>query len=56
MKDITIRTEEDKSYINWAYSNPRFYQEAFNIGLIQEYVSRPNFLYGVPIYDQALRI
>jgi len=58
MKDCTTRTayEDELKYLNWIYSNPKLYQEAFSINLISEYVSRPNNLFGAPSYDKALRI
>lgn len=57
IENCTSRDEKgiDK-YLNWIYPNPKFFQEAFSINLINEYVSRPNNLFGTPSYDQALRI
>ena len=56
MPSISVRGQNRDDYLNWIYSNPKVYQEGFNVELIQEYVSRPNNLFGLPIYDQALRV
>lgn len=56
MKGISVKDNDYERYLNWVYSNPNVYQVGFNVNLIQEYVSRPNNLFGLPIYDQALRV
>ena len=55
IKDISSRKHYD-SWMNWTFSNPMIYQETFPLHFINEYVSRPNNLMGLPIYDEALRV
>ena len=40
----------------WTFIDPSFFQEAFPLKLIAEYLKRPNLMFGTPIYDKALRL
>ena len=44
------------NFWSWTFTHAKFYQEAFPIHLIQEYISRVNNLFGTSIYDLALRL
>lgn len=60
MKDLTILNPQFKSRkYNYYIENmvsPKYFQKAFPLSLIKEYLSRPNNMYGKPIYDQSLRL
>lgn len=51
---MTVKKNEQQ--MPWTLVNPRLYQKAFPLELIGEYCKRPNYMFGTPIYDKALRL
>jgi len=40
----------------WAFYNSKIFTTAIPLSLIAEYCKRPNYMFGTPIYDGALRL
>jgi hypothetical protein len=40
----------------WALYNSKIFTTAIPLSLIAEYCKRPNYMFGTPIYDGALRL
>lgn len=53
-KNMTVRKEDQ--YMPWTLLNTKLYQDAFPLPMIAEYTKRPNYMFGTPIYDKALRL
>lgn len=48
--------ESSQHYLPWAFYNPKIFTTAIPLSIIAEYCKRPNYMFGTPIYDGALRL
>jgi hypothetical protein len=51
-----MTTMKNNNYMAYSVLTTEHFQKAFPLTMIQEYCIRPNFMFGTPIYDQALRL